>query len=114
MYGFMWDMWQSQEIRDNRENLSKTKDSVDSAQRELNRLRDQMMRMSLVNLAMFELVSERLGITQAQLEAKMREIDLRDGVEDGKFTAAPRACIACGRENRGNRPKCLYCGGSFE
>jgi hypothetical protein len=61
---------------------------------------------------MVEIMRDRHGVSEAEFEAKVREIDLRDGRLDGKLrvaTPAPRSCPACGRPNGGTRVACLYC-----
>ena len=54
------------------------------------RVRDleyHIRRLSLLNQALWELLRERAKLTDAELERMVREIDLRDGVEDGAITA---------------------------
>jgi len=41
-------------------------------------------------MAMAELLRDRSGISEEVIEAKIREIDLRDGQPDGKLS--PRNC----------------------
>jgi len=74
----------------------------------------QVARLSLLNQAMWETLHEKLHITQEELEAKAREIDLRDGVEDGRVTDVALKCPTCGRVSNSRHHKCLYCGQLFE
>ena len=71
-------------------------------------------RLSLLNQALWELIRERAKLTDAQLEQKAHEVDLRDGVEDGCITAGPLQCPACGRVSHSKHWKCMYCGQLFE
>ncbi len=93
-------------------------DSVDlktgDLQRRLNYMEEWLDRMSIGMMAMSELLTERHGITEADIEAKVREIDLRDGVEDGKVTRHMNKCPKCQRDNNGRRASCLYCGTALE
>lgn len=71
-------------------------------------------RLSLLNQALWEVVRERLNIADADLEKKITEVDLRDGVQDGAMTNGPLKCPQCGRVSNSRHWKCLYCGLEFE
>ena len=60
--------------------------------------------------AMWELLESRTKFTQDDLEKKMEEIDLRDGIKDGKISKTVATCPSCGRKTSIRRPTCLYCG----
>ncbi len=77
-------------------------------------LNHQIARLSLLNQALWELLHEKLHLSQEELEAKAREIDLRDGIEDGRVTDVALKCPACGRVSNSRHHKCLYCGQLFE
>ncbi len=81
---------------------------------EINALRDQVERALLFNQAMWELISEKLNLTDKDLEAKAQEVDLRDGKADGKMSDHPLRCPNCGRVSNSRHRKCLYCGLLFE
>ena len=77
-------------------------------------LEDTIARLSMLNQALWEILSERLQITEAELEQKAYEVDMRDGVEDGKITASPVKCPSCQRVSNSKHGRCLYCGQMFE
>jgi hypothetical protein len=77
---------------------------------EMRRLEEKVERLVLVNRAMWELVREAHGFTEEQLFEKVLEIDLRDGVQDGKLKKHVATCANCGRKISPRRKKCLYCG----
>jgi len=81
---------------------------------QIRELQHQVERLSLLNQALWELVRERLGMSDDDLERLAHEIDLRDGVADGKITATPVRCPSCNRVNSSRHPKCIYCGQYFE
>jgi hypothetical protein len=70
----------------------------------------QVERLTLAAMAMAELLRDKLGVSEAEIEAKMTEIDLRDGQQDGRFRPAPIPCEKCESLNAAGRPCCLYCG----
>ena len=83
--------------------------SADKAQKNTERL-------YMVVQAMWELLREKVGMTDADLEAKIHEIDLRDGRLDGKDASqtATHACRQCGRTILSGQSVCSWCGAQFE
>jgi hypothetical protein len=77
-------------------------------------LEHRLGRITLLNQALWELLRERLNLSDADLERLVRDIDLRDGVEDGRITVTPLECPTCGRISSSKHWKCLYCGQLFE
>jgi hypothetical protein len=72
-------------------------------------------RLQLVVQAMWEMMREREGFTDPQLENMILEIDLRDGVKDGRMAREVAVCDACGRKTgvRHHR-RCFYCGNTLQ
>ena len=77
-------------------------------------LEHHVARLSLLNQALWELIRERLGVSDADLEARANEVDARDGVKDGVVTDGPLQCPNCGRISNSRHWRCLYCGLEFE
>lgn len=77
-------------------------------------LRDEVERLSLLNQAMWELLRERLRLSDDDLEKKAQEVDMRDGKPDGKMSRHPLRCPQCGRVTNSRHKKCLYCGLEFQ
>jgi hypothetical protein len=76
---------------------------------EIRALEQQVGRLALASLAMAEILRDHLGISSAVIEAKMREIDLRDGKLDGTFHPSAKTCMECGRVSGPMSVTCLYC-----
>lgn len=76
----------------------------------LQTLEQTVERTALAAMAIAEILRDRLGITEAELETKIQEIDLRDGRLDGKLRTQIQACQHCQRPNAAHRRACLYCG----
>lgn len=77
----------------------------------LERMDRRQHRMALVLQAMIQILEAQGLLSQAQLLARIQAIDLSDGVADGRqIRLGSLRCGQCGRENLGNRQRCLYCG----
>ncbi len=81
---------------------------------DLNNLREQVEHLALLSQSLWELLQERLQITEAELEQKVQEVDLRDGTVDGKITRHPLRCPKCLRVSNSRHKRCLYCGLEFQ
>ena len=80
------------------------------AKRSVRSLEDRLDRLTLVNMAMWSLLKDKLGLTEEDLISRMVEIDISDGRPDGKVTVGVRKCGKCGRVLSPRHRKCLYCG----
>ena len=70
----------------------------------------QLDRLGLVCRAMWTLLQERTGLTERELLERVTELDLRDGVPDGKYTRPPVDCAKCGSKVSRKFGRCLFCG----
>ena len=73
-------------------------------------------RLYLVVQAMWELLKEKAGLTDADLDAKVQEIDMRDGRLDGQDSTqtGPLTCRQCGRTILSGQAQCSWCGTQAE
>jgi len=78
--------------------------------RELRVLEERLDKLILVNTALWSLVQERTGLTEDDLVQRVQQIDLQDGVADGKITRMLQKCGRCGRTVSRRHRKCLFCG----
>ena len=114
----LWDIIQQVQIENLRSRQNVGKWEADHlADRTLARdtaLGQRVERMALVAEAMWELLSERAGISQDDLLARVRVIDARDGAVDGRRGIAPDApvtrCAACQAVVPPGRKDCQFCG----
>ena len=70
---------------------------------------ERVDRLSLIVEAMWELLEES-GYTEEALQAKVEEIDTRDGRADGKVNRPPVSCAKCGSSSPAGRTTCQMCG----
>lgn len=99
--------WQNAQLK---QDLQFSREQTQSVKSELDEVKRRVARLALLNQALWELLRDKMGISDADLEQKATEIDLRDGVQDGAITAVPVKCPACGRTSSSKNQRCMYCG----
>ena len=77
---------------------------------DVKQLEDRLERTLLACEAMWTLVRDKLGVTDAELAQRINDIDLSDGQLDGKVRKTAVSCPSCGRTIARRFPKCMYCG----
>ena len=107
---FLWNIAQHNQIRSVDREASTASETARRAAAELIEVRVALERLSLTCRAMWELLREGTSVTEADLIARVREIDLRDRHSDGRARPAAKKCPQCSRVNNARREKCLYCG----
>ena len=86
MFDLMWDLYQQQRINEIDSKTDEASRKATDFQERVRYLEDQVNRLTLVSHAMWTLLSQATHLTEQQLIDRVREIDLRDGVEDGRVT----------------------------
>ena len=107
-----WDLYQQHQIYSLSREASRANNNADKAAVYLEQLENKVDSLALACQSLWEIIQDTTGITQEQLEAKMEEIDLRDGKKDGRLSQTADTCQQCGRKTSRRRPICLYCGAS--
>ena len=79
------------------------------SERRILALEQQTERLSLAVMALAEILRDEFHVTEETIEAKLQEIDLRDGKLDGKVSPRAKQCPTCHRVNNRNRATCMYC-----
>ena len=89
--------------------------SIDfSLRTKVKELERKLHRVELEHRVLWELVRDGLKLTDSQLDGRVREVDRRDGIEDGKISNVPLRCPKCKRISSSKHWKCQYCGQEFE
>jgi len=73
-------------------------------------LEANLAKVLMINEALWEILRDKLGLTEEDLNAKLYEIDMRDGVLDGKNQRSIAECPSCQRKVSPRHPACIYCG----
>lgn len=90
--------------------------AVADGTRHTNRIEDveeRIDQLALILRGMWALLEEG-GVTPEQLMAKLEELDLADGVADGKVTPLPTDCPSCDSRVAAGLTKCQFCGADVE
>lgn len=106
----LWDILQQYQIGDAQDRSKRAARSANEAQSDATDIRRSVDTLALACQAMWELVRERDGLTDQMLLARMREIDLRDGIADGKISVGPATCPSCRRTTSARSGRCVFCG----
>lgn len=110
----LWDIYQELQIRDAKAQVRSSDELHTSraarTQDRVDRNEDRFERLLLITEAVWELASEKLGITDAELRARIHEIDVRGtGQADGRRGFTIARCTSCDAAIEKGRATCLYC-----
>ncbi len=105
-----WEIHQHRRINGASAQASQAKNKADRVESELRSLRRQLDRVTLACQGMWELIRENSEITEQMLADRIHEVDLRDGVADGKLGHQVIDCPHCGRKTSTKRGFCVMCG----
>lgn len=110
---FVWQAYQSGQIAEAKTDAAEAKVSAQQYSDRVRELEFALGRTTLACQALWELVRERVGLTEDELLAKMTEVDLRDGVQDGRMSPTVIACPQCGKPSNTKNTRCMYCGAAL-
>ncbi len=88
--------------------------AADRAAAKAGRVEDQLGRAFLTMQAMWTLLQDKLGVTDEELRERIIELDLSDGILDGKVRKPPYECTSCQRPTPRRFNRCLYCTADIE
>lgn len=72
-------------------------------------LNERIDEMALILRGIWALLEDG-GVTTEQLMAKLEELDLEDGIADGRMRQAPVDCPSCDSKVAPGLSKCQFCG----
>lgn len=110
MLDFVWDIYQQGKIGEAQATSEHALNKAKMVSADVVSVERRMDRLTLLCCAMWELLRQNTDLTDADLARKMREIDLRDGLADGKIGPAAVTCAHCSRTISTQDATCIYCG----
>jgi hypothetical protein len=109
----LWDVFQQAQIHSAANQADSAKQDSARTDRQLQtetqRLESKIDGLALICQALYEVLRERTAISEQEIEAKIKEIDLRDGRSDGRITGHPTQCPNCNRTAHTRQNVCMYC-----
>lgn len=81
-----------------------------STQRQMRALEANLAKAMLINEALWEIMRDKHNLSIDDLHEKLYEIDMRDGVLDGKNQRQRTNCPKCDRVVSSRHAACIYCG----
>ena len=106
----MWAMHQSEQNVRQETDQSSARDKTQDVLEYTRAMDERFEHLALKCQALWELIRDNTKLTDEDIENKIGEVDLRDGVSDGKMTKVPLPCPSCGRTVSPRHSNCLYCG----
>jgi hypothetical protein len=109
----LWDLYQHYQIDQLESKLTRVENQTTedgAARRAAAHLEERVDRLVLLCRALFELHQESTGHAEERLSAKILEIDMRDGLADGRMSPIPERCPKCEAMMSPRFGRCLFCG----
>jgi hypothetical protein len=106
----LWEIHQQSKIASAERSAERAESKVGRYADEVSRIGRHVDRLSLACQAMWELLRDHSDLTEEHIEAKILEIDGRDGQLDGKIGTQLCDCPDCGRPTNSRRSSCVMCG----
>jgi len=107
---FLFDIAQEGRLRSTRSMAERASEKVTDQLAAMQNMQRRLDVLALASQALFEMLQDRLGLSEEEVILKMAEIDSRDGKADGKMSARVASCGKCHRPVSTARQRCLYCG----
>ena len=104
------DLYQQGQIGAAQEAAAEAQNRAQTAQELFLQMEKRVNRLSLMCQAMWEMLRERAEFSEDQFAAKVLEVDLRDGRQDGKIATQITECPSCKRKTNSKRASCVICG----
>ncbi len=110
----IWEAYQQSSIASAERKAQRAQSKADQYADDIARIRRHVDRLSLACQAMWELLRDHSDLTEEDIEAKILEIDGRDGQVDGKIGMQQVDCPSCDRPTNSSRSSCVMCGAPLE
>jgi len=111
MFELFWELNQNRRIGEAQTEARNSESRARDLGQQVEILRQSIEKLALVNAAMWSLLQEKANLKDEDLTNRMQQIDLQDGVADGRISP-PKAmiCAKCLRTLSRTHERCMYCG----
>ena len=109
-----WEIYQQSRIHDANVTAANAVSKAQNVGYSIRQLEDKVDSLALTCQALWEILRDRTSLTEEELEAKVNEIDLRDGRADGRMGNTDKKCAKCDRTLNSRHARCMYCGESTD
>lgn len=110
----LWEVYQQTKIAGAERAAERAQSKADRYADDIASIKRHVDRLSLACQAMWELLRDHSDLSEEHIEAKILEIDARDGKIDGKIGTQLVDCPNCGRPTNSRRASCVICGAPFK
>jgi len=104
--GLFWEIYQFRRIADADRRARSGTVSIAQLTTQIEELERQVDRLLAINQAMFSLLQDRNGFTEADLGERMAQL----AAQESSIKSFAIACPNCGHDSPPLHGKCLYCG----
>jgi len=111
MFELFWELNQQRRIGEAQADARNSEMRAQDVQRDVEMLQQSVEKLALVNAAMWSLMQDKMGLKDEQLLNRMQEIDMQDGVADGRISRQKAlTCAKCQRPMSRTHDSFMYCG----
>lgn len=118
MLNLFFDLYQHRQIAQLQSEVRKEQSQTEftarrEAAKQVQELNERLDKVVLAMSALWSLLAEHSKLTEADLARRITEIDMKDGVADGRLTPTPVKC-SCGATVCTKFRRCLFCGKEYK
>jgi hypothetical protein len=111
MFEFLWEYRQQREVNEASAKAREAARSSSESRLDIDELQRRIDTMGLLLMAMWSIIEEKTQVTEQELAARVRDLDMIDGRSDGRMPRMVTECRDCGRKMNLRHRTCMYCGG---
>jgi ribosomal protein L32 len=98
------------DLKGSGQSSARAQSKVRSDESKVTHLEATVAKLLMINEALWEIMRDKFGMTDEDLNDKLYEVDMRDGAADGKNQRKASKCPNCNHMVSSRHTACLYCG----